>query len=176
MAGREKHVIRLERGSPDHLLPLDFYNILVERLIPLLGLTYAFSFILMALDRGDFLFYAFQDKTAYIMSLFVLVWISIPALLWVFLRGSIMFCHIAETWYKAISIVQVILTTLLAVLFPEADVYGMKVFFIEVPVLFLLMYFFMVRGQLPLKFAHVFSFLGLAFLLYGSMINVLIKI
>lgn len=166
-----KHVIRLERDTPDHILPIDFYNVLVERFIPLLGLCYVVSVLGMAYDRGDFLFYGFLDKTAYIMSLFVLVWISVPAILWIFLRGSIMFCHIAEMWYKIISILQVVLTTMVAILFPEADVYGLKVFFFLIPVAFLLMYFFMVRGQLPLQAAYALSVTGLLFLFYGSMIN-----
>lgn len=168
-----KHVIRLERDTPDHILPMDFYNILVERFVPILGLSYVISVLGMAYDRGDFLFYGFLDKTAYIVSLFVIVWISIPAILWIFLRGSIMFCHIADFWYKIISIMQVVLTTLIAVMFPEADMYGMKVFFIEVPVVFLLMYFFMVRGQLPLGAAYAMSVAGLLLLFYGASINLI---
>lgn len=166
-----KHVIRLERDQPDHILPLDFYDILIERFIPILGLTYVVSVMGMAYDRGDFLFYGFLDKTAYIMSLFVLVWVSFPALIWIFMSGSIMFCHIAELWYKIISFMQIVLTTLVAVMFPEADAYGMKVFFFEIPVVFILMFFFMVRGRMPRAAAYAMSLAGLTLLFYGSMIN-----
>lgn len=171
MPNRAKQVIRLERDTPDHILPIDFYNILIRRFIPILSLIYVASIFGVAWDKGDFLRYAFMDKGVYITALFVLVWFSIPALLWIFLRGSIMFCHIAEAWYKAISIVQIVLITLIAVLFPEADIYGMKVYFIETVPIFLFMYFFMVRGEMPKYFAFALSILGLAALFYGALIH-----
>lgn len=173
MENREKRVIRIERDRPDHILPLDFYDILVQRFIPILGLTYVLSVFGVAIDKGDLLYYGFLDTTAYIVSLFFLLWISVPAFLWVFLRGSIMFCHIAEAWYMALSIVQVLLTTFIALLFPEADTYGMKAFFIELPVIFLLMYFLMVKFSLPRIAAYCLSMAGLMLLVYGSLINTL---
>lgn len=171
MPNRGKQVIRLERDTPDHILPIDFYDILIRRFIPILSLIYVASIFGVALDKGNVVRYVFMDKSVYITALFVLVWFSVPALLWVFLRGSIMFCHIAEAWYKAISIVQIVLITLIAVLFPEADIYGMKVYFIETVPIFLFMYFFMVRGEMPRHFAFSLSILGLSALFYGSLIH-----
>ena len=171
MSTKAKHVIRLERDTPDHILPIDFYDILIRRFIPILSLIYVVSILGVAMDKGDFVRYAFMDKGVYITALFVLVWFSIPALLWVFLRGSIMFCHIADGWYKAISIIQVFLITLIAVLFPETDIYGMKVYFIETVPVFLIMYFFMVRGEMPAQIAYGLNILGLGALFYGSLIH-----
>ena len=131
------------------------------------------SIIGVALDKGHFLRYAFMDKSTYITSLFVLVWVSLPALLWIFLRGSIMFPHLAEFWYKALSFLQALLITVMAVLFPEADIYGMKVYFIETVPIFLLMYFFMVKGAMPKRIAYGMNVLGLAALFYGSLIHIL---
>ncbi len=171
MPTKPKQIIRLQRDTPDHILPIDFYDILIRRFIPILSLIYVASIFGVALDKGNFVRYALMDKSVYITALYVLVWFSIPALLWVFLRGSIMFCHIAEAWYKAISIIQIILITVIALLFPETDIYGMKVYFIETVPVFLFMYFFMVRGEMPKSFAYGLSILGLTALFYGSLIH-----
>ena len=168
-----KHVVRLERDdATDYLLPKDFYDILVQRFIPILSLTFISTLLGIAVQKGDLIFYLFQDKTAYIMALFVVFWVSIPGLLWIFLKGSPLLCVLADTWYKIVSFLQVLTITLSAVLFPEADIYGLKIYFVVTVPLFILMYIFLVKGAMPSIAAYPLNIIGLAILFYGSLINV----
>ena len=172
MPSKQKHVIRLERDTEDHLLPKDFYDVLMQRFLPILCLTFISSVFGIAAQKGDVVRFLFFDNTAYVMSLFIVFWISFPGILWIFLKGNVMLCYLADTWYKLIAGLQVLIITMSAVLFPEADIYGLKIYFVvTIPVL-LLMYFFLVKGELPKSAAYPLNCIGLGLLLYGAVINV----
>ena len=109
----ESYTIRLDRDVDDHILPKDFYDIIVHRFLPIISLTYIASIIGIAFSKHDLVFYMFQDHAAYIMALFVVVWVSVPAVTWILLQGTPMFRHVAELWYKILAALMV-LTILLS--------------------------------------------------------------
>jgi hypothetical protein len=165
--------IVLERGAPDRLVPKDFGDIMMRRYVPVLSLTYVSTVIGIAASKHDLIHYALQDKTAYIMALFVALWVSIPALLWIVLRGTPEYRHVANDWYKIICAIMIFTMLFSYVLFPEASVYGLRIYFAAtIPVLFIL-YFFFVKGGLPPLAAHPLTALGLTFLIYGAVLNFL---
>jgi hypothetical protein len=170
---KEEPRIELERGAPDRLVPKDFGNILTRRYLPVLSLTYVATVIGIAASKHGLFHYVFEDKTAYVMALFVALWVSIPAILWIVLKGTPEYRHVADEWYKIIAAIMIFLMLFSYVLFPEADVFGLRVYFAAtIPVLFIL-YFFFVKGGLPALAAHPLTALGLTFLIYGAVLNFL---
>jgi hypothetical protein len=165
--------IELERGAPDRLLPKDFVEILTRRYFPVLGLTYVGSVIGIAAQQGDVVFFLFNDKLAYIMGLFVALWVSIPAILWIILKGTPIFREVADVWYKIVAAIMVVTLLMSYVLLPEMNPYGLRVYFAATLPVFVVMYVFFVKGGLPAVAAHVLSALGLSFLIYGAILNYL---
>ncbi|GJL85211.1 MAG: hypothetical protein DHS20C02_09860 [Micavibrio sp.] len=165
--------LELERDAPDHLLPKDFNDVLTRRYFPVLSLTYISSVMGFAAEKGSFVHYLFEDKSAYLMALFVPLWVSVPAVLWIILKGSHLFYHVADAWYKITAVMMTVTLLLGYLLLPEAEEYGVRIYCaVTIPVFFVLYYFF-VKGGLPAMAAHPLSALGLTFLLYGGVVNFL---
>ncbi len=172
MAKKKQYTIRIERDVEDHILPKGFFNILVNRFLPVISLTYIGSIIGVAGNRGDFIHYMFKDNTAYIMSLFVVIWVSVPAIIWMILYGNPLFKHVADIWYKILAALMVITIAVSYLLFPEGDIYGLRLYFVaSIPVL-LLTYILFVKGGLPSIAAYPLNALGVCAFLYGAVINV----
>lgn len=170
---RERPVINLERDAPDRLLPRDFKEILTRRYFPVLSLTYIASVIGIAAKKGDIVRFVFEERIAYVMALPVALWVSIPAILWIILHSSPQFKHVADIWYKIIAAIMTATLLMSFILFPEVNMYGLRLYFAaSIPVLFI-MYFFFVKGGLPALAAHPLTVLGLTFLLYGAVVNYL---
>ncbi len=166
-------VIELEYDAPDRLLPKDFFEILNQRLFPVLSLTYISTVLGIAAKKGDVLHYIFYDRYAYVMALLVAVWVSVPAVLWIILRGSHLFNHVADDWYKIVAGIMTTILLLSFILFPEMNIYGLRNYFVAtIPVLFI-MYLFFVKGGLPPIAAYPLSALGFTFLIYGAALNFL---
>jgi hypothetical protein len=168
MRSKKTPEIKLEYGAPDRLLPADFKEILTQRYFPVLSLTYIASVMGIAASKGRFVHYMFEVKTAYVMALFVALWVSVPAILWIILRGSHLFNHVADDWYKIIAGIMTITLMMSYILFPEADFLGLRLYFAASLPIFVVMYLFFVKGGLPPLAAHPLSALGLTFLLYGA--------
>jgi len=168
---KEKIVIRLERDNTDHLLPRDFYDILMHRFFPVLSLTYLSTVVGIAVNKGDLLHYIFEDKTAYVMALFVVFWVSGPAIIWIFLKGNPVLTYVADVWYKILAGIMFMMLLMSFILFPEAGIFGLRIYFVaSIPVV-LIMYYFFVKGGLPPAAAYPLNALGLAALIYGAMVN-----
>lgn len=163
--------VKLERDAPDRLLPKDFWEVLTRRYFPVLSLTYIASVAGIAAEEGSFIHYLLEDKTAYVMALFVALWVSIPALLWIVLKGSHLFYLVAEDWYKITAGLMTLTLLISYVLLPEADMFGLRVYFAATIPVFFVMYFLFVKGGLPAMAAHPLTALGLTFLVYGASIN-----
>lgn len=167
------HIIRLDRDTEDHILPKDFFDILVHRFFPVISMTYIASIIGISMNKGAFIHHLFFDNTAYMMGIFIVVWVSGPALTWIFLRGSPLFYHVADLWYKILSGLMVVTISLSYVLFPEGDMLGLRFYFVlSVPV-FVLIYYFFVRGGLPPVAAYPLNALGVCMLIYGGAVNII---
>lgn len=170
---KSKRIIRLERDEPDHILPKDFYEVLIQRFIPILSLTYISSLIGIASQNGDFLHYIFHNRAGYIISLYVVLWVSIPGLLWICMRGNALLNYYADLWYRIVAVIMVITVSMSAALFPEADMFGMRIYFVLTVPIILIMYFFLVRGGLPKAAAYPLNVLGILTLLNGVLIGIL---
>lgn len=170
---QQNYIIRLDRDSDDHILPKEFYDILVHRLLPVISMTYIATIIGIALSKGEFIHYMFQDRTAYIMGLAVCVWVAVPAVIWILLHGSPLYRHVADIWYKILAAIMVLTVGVSFVLFPEADIYGMRVYFaLSVPV-FVIIYLFFVKGGMPPIASYPLNALGFCALLYGATVNLI---
>jgi len=165
--------VELERDAPDRLLPKDFREIMTRRYFPVLSLTYVASVTGIAAEKGHFIHYLFEDKTAYVMALLVALWVSIPAMLWIILKGSHLFHQVAEDWYKIVAGLMTLTLLMSYVLLPEAGMFGLRVYFAATIPVFFVMYFFFVKGGLPPMAAHPLTALGITFLFYGAVINFL---
>ncbi|MCK5285258.1 MAG: hypothetical protein KAJ86_06710 [Alphaproteobacteria bacterium] len=165
--------IELKHGSSNNILPSDFFEILNQRFFPVLSLTYISSVLGVAAKKGDFIQYLFYERDAYIMALFVSLWVSVPSVLWIILRGSHLFNHVADDWYKIVACIMTVVLLLSFILFPEMNIFGLRTYFVAtIPVLFI-MYLFFVKGGLPPVAAYPLSAVGFTFLIYGATLNFL---
>ena len=171
MNRRAGEKIQLERGGPDRLIPKDFFDIITRRFLPVLSLTYVSSVIGIAAEKGSLVHYLFEEKTAYTMALLVAAWVSVPAVIWILLHGNPLYTHMADLWYKIISAVMVLVLASSFILFPEADVYGLRVYFAATLPILLIMYIFFVKGGFPAFAAHSLTAIGLTALIHGAILN-----
>ncbi|PCK00401.1 MAG: hypothetical protein COA45_01065 [Zetaproteobacteria bacterium] len=170
---KKQHIIRLDRDVEDRILPEGFFNIIVHRFLPVLSLSYIVSIIAISISKGAFIYYMFQDSTAYTMGLLIVLWISGPGLVWVLLHGSPLFHHVADLWYKILAGLMIITIALSYILFPEADVYGLRIYFILSVPAFVLIYFLFVKDILPKVASYPLNAMGFCALLYGAVVNII---
>lgn len=163
--------IELERSGTDRLVPKDFSEILMRRFFPVISLTYVSSVLGIAAKKGSIFHYVFEDKSAYIMALFVAMWVSIPAIIWIFLHSIPVFKGVADIWYKIIAAIMIVILLMSYILFPEINLYGLRLYFVASLPALLIMYLFFVKGGLPAFAAHPLTALGLSFLIHGAAIN-----
>ena len=107
------------------------------------------------------------------MALLVVLWVSFPAILWIFLQGSPGLRPVADLWYKIAAALMIALLAFSYVLFPEAQVWGLRIYFAASIPVFFIMYFLFVRSGLPAIAAHPLTALGLTMLLHGALLNFL---
>lgn len=165
--------VQLERGAPDRLVPKDFAEIMTRRFLPVLSLTYLSALVGIAAEKGSVIHFLFEDRSAYTMALMVAGWVSVPAIIWIILHGNPLYNHIADLWYKIIAALMMILLLASFILFPEANVYGLRVYFAATLPVLLIMYIFFVKGGLPAFAAHPLTALGLTALVHGALLNYL---
>lgn len=166
-----EHIVRLERDTDDHILPKDFYDILVNRFLPVISMTYIASIIGISITKGHFIHYMFEERTAYIMGLFVVLWVSGPGIIWILLHGSPLYKHSADIWYKILAGIMVMILAVSFILFPEANIYGMRMYLgMSVPV-FAVIYWFFIKGGLPEIASYPLNALGFCALLYGAVVG-----
>ncbi len=167
----QRRVVELKRGAPDRLVPTNFSEIVSRRFLPVLALTYVSALVGIAAEKGSLVHFIFEDKTAYTMALMVAAWVSVPAIVWIMLNGSPFYAHIADLWYKIISALMVMLLIASFVLFPEAEMYGLRVYFAATLPVLLIMYILFVKGGLPAFAAYPLTAIGLTALVHGAILN-----
>lgn len=170
---KKETVIKIDRSGKDRLIPVDFFEILAQRLFPVSSLTYVASVIAIAEQKGDAMRFILQDKTAYIMALLVVLWVSIPAILWIFVRASHLYEEYADVWYKICVTIMILFLAMSYLLFPEADFLELRLYLVATIPIFLVIYLFFVKGGLPPLAAQPLTALGITFFLYGATLNVL---
>ena len=170
MSDKEKtqHIIRLERDTADYILPKNFFDVLVHRFFPVISLTYLASIVSIAVSSGSFIQYLFLDRMAYLMGMLLVVWVSGPAIVWILLAGNPLLNNIADLWYKVLSGLLVLTITLSYFLFPEAELYGLREYFILSTPIFVLIYFVFVCDNLPQVAVYPLNALGFCALIWGA--------
>lgn len=168
---KPKPVVRIERGAKDRLLPKRFVRILTRRYFPVLSLTYVSSVLGIAYREGGIGRYLLQDQTAYSMALLPALWVSIPAILWIVLRGSHLYRHVASAWYIFTAALMTFLLAMSYVLLPELDYHNARGYLVATIPMMVVMYFTFVKTALPAGMAHGLSVLGLTVLLFGASIR-----
>jgi hypothetical protein len=166
--------IHLRRGEDGvRLLPRDFFDVVSHRFFPVLSLTYIASIIGIAFRKGHAFEYLFQDDSAYDMALWIALWVSIPAMFWIIIRNSLLYAHMADAWYKAIAGLMCLTLAVSFVLFPEWEVGdGLRMFFVATMPVFVIQYFFFVRGGLPAAAAWPLTIAGIVLFIYGQFVLV----
>lgn len=164
----------LRRGADPRFLPGDFWDLVFHRYFPVLSLTYISSVIGIALKLSPeqgLIAHLFQDSYPYTMALWIILWVSVPAIFWIIIRGSIRYAHRADIWYKGIAGAMILLVLLSYALFPEWNFgQGLRLFLVVTMPVFFIQYFFFIRGGLPPKAAWPLTLAGLVFMIYGIVI------
>ncbi|MGQ0527249.1 MAG: hypothetical protein ACT4OY_04370 [Alphaproteobacteria bacterium] len=152
------------------LLPGEFLEILTRRYLPAVSLAYIVSVLGFAAARGDFFHYFFEDRAAYIMALVIALWVSIPALIWIFIRCLHYKAHTADDWYKITCGVLMLFLFVSYIMFPEAGFWGLRLYFAATLPVFLMIYLLLAKEGLSAAAAHPLTALGLTFLVHGALI------
>lgn len=150
-----------------------FFEILTRRFLPALSFTYVIAVLAIACEKGAFFHYFFEDRSAYLAALPICAWISMPALLWMFLRCLHFSRHQADDWYKIISGLMILVLLISEILLPEINFWGLKLYLAASLPMFIVMYVFLVKEALPAEAAYPMTVLGLACLVHGAAVHLL---
>lgn len=170
-----KQTIRLERDGADYLVPKGFADILMHRFLPVLSLTYIAMVIAIAAEKHNLYRYLIEENTAYIRSLFVVIWVSVPGVLWIFLNGNPLLRHVADVWYKIAAFIMILTLAFSFFLFPEGNLLGLRPYFVATIPIFIVIYYFFVKGGLPAPASYPLNIAGFCMLIWGALINVLMS-
>lgn len=163
--------VHIERGAKDRILPKQFVRVLTRRYFPVLSLTYVSAVIGIAYKKGNMAHYLLEDQFAYTMAMLPALWISVPAILWVILKGSHLFHHVAGLWYVITAILMSLMLGMSYILLPEFDYHGARSYLVATIPMMIVLYFTFVRSALPAGLAHSLSAVGLTALIYGASIR-----
>lgn len=162
-----QQVIRLSRDNSDHLLPKNFFSVLVRRFFPVMCLIYLVSIFCIAVSSGNFKHHFLYDNMAYFRSILVVVWCAGPAVVWILLFANPIFRHMANLWFKILAGLLQLTICLSYFMFPEMEMYGMRSYLILSFPSFFLMYYLFVIDPLPLEVVYPLNALGVCALIWG---------
>lgn len=157
----------------DELLPVEIWRLALTRFLPVLSLTYIASIFGFAAKRegaGRMVHHVLHDGHVYDMALFVALWVSVPAVMWMILKWSHQFSPYADLWYRVMAGLMALTGIMCYVLFPEGTFWGLRIFFVATIPVFIIQYILFVRGGFLETAALPFNTLGAAFMLYGLFI------
>jgi magnesium-transporting ATPase (P-type) len=165
--------IRLKHGQRDRILPRDFFKVLFGQYFPILSITYVASILGMAVYEGGSFqgaFNQFMEQTRiYNLALWISVWVSVPGMIWIFLKGSVRFPAYANAWYIVTAILMVVTLVMSLVLFPEKDGGIRNFVFCALPI-HIFMYLFLCKFKLSQWVAQPFQFIAAVLLIYGFLL------
>lgn len=165
-------------SARDGMIPLDFFDVFVNRYLPVLSCTYVASVIGLALKRGGlshFIDYFLQDKTIYWIALIVSVWVSIPAMIWILMRGIGALEQFANNWYKSATFMMVAILLSSFLLFPpsgQANIYWMtaRLFIAAAIPVHIIQYWFFRHGGLETMQSTLLGAFALTLMMYGLIV------
>lgn len=173
MKREEPIVIRLERDGEDRLIPKGFGEIIVHQFFPVLSLGYIASVFGISANLGNMSRFLLHDRTAYEMAILVAIWVAVPCLAWVFIRGNPGLRHLADFWYRVIAILMTVTMVLVLLMFPEVKKYGIQLYLVlSIPIM-IINYFFFIKAMLPQLVIYPLNALGFCALFYGLLIGII---
>lgn len=157
---------------------LTFVDILVNRYLPILSITYIACVLGLALKRGGeahFFHYLLGDETSYFLAFLVSAWVSIPAIIWISMRGVGALTTYANNWYKSTTIIMVLILLASFLLFPPegqgAQIWHTARLFVAAAIpIHIIQYWFFTRGGLPTGYSATLGAVALALFLYGIVV------
>lgn len=165
--------IQLNRNAHDRILPKDFFKVLFGQYFPILSITYVASIVGMALYEGGSLqgiLNEFLSQTKiYKLALWIAVWVSVPGIVWIFLKGSVRFPAYANAWYIVTALLMAVTLGISFILFPEQDG-GIRNFIICALPIHIFMYLFLCKFKLSQWLAQPFQFVAGLLLIYGFLL------
>ena len=169
---REQPVLKVRAEDGESFLPHNFYDAVAHRYFPVLSLTYIASVIGIALKMSGaelgFFHYFFQSPDAYRMGYWVAIWTSVPAVIWILVDSAFHMRQAADIWYKATAGLMVLTLLISFVLFPMSEVgSGLRLFFVATIPIFIVQYYFFVKGGVPAHMAWPLTVAGITLCVYG---------
>ncbi len=169
---------QLRPTDRDEMIPLDFFDVFVNRYLPVLSCTYVAVVFGLALKKGGlfgFIPHFFGDKSIYWLALIVATWVSIPAVVWIIMRGIGALEKFANSWYKSTTMMLVIVLASSFILFPPtgqaSGIWVTARLFIAAAVpVHAVQYWFFRHGGLETFQSTLLSAFALALMLYGLII------
>lgn len=169
---------KLTATDRDQMIPVDFFDVLVNRYLPVLSCTYIATLIGLALKKGGvsgFVEYFLADKTIYWLALIVGAWVSIPAMIWILMRGIGALEKFANNWYKSTTFMMVSILLGSFLLFPpddQANIYWMtaRLFIAAAIPVHVVQYWFFRHGGLETMQSSFLGAIALTFMLYGLVV------
>ncbi|MFP4098356.1 MAG: hypothetical protein ACLFU1_06180 [Alphaproteobacteria bacterium] len=161
-----KHVVYLARDNSDHLLPHNFFIIMVRRFFPVMCVILLTSAFCIAVSKGDLMRYMLYDNTAFYRGVLVSLWCGFPAFIWILLASNPMFVHTANLSYKILAGLLQFTILLSYLLFPEMEIYGMRSYLILSCPAFFLIYYLFVVDPIPLEVVYPLNALGVCALIW----------
>lgn len=140
------------------------WDIFQCQIFPVLSVTYIAAVIGISSTRGYFL----DDPIAYLFGIGLVAWISIPPLIWIFLRSDYEYAVYADFGFVLTALIQAIIGIACFFLFPNLEwVWGLKSYFaLSIPV-HLVLYFFFLGNGLPRYVALTLNISSLLFVFFG---------
>lgn len=165
--------IQLASGQKDRVLPRDFFKLLFGQYFPILSMTYVASIVGMAwyLSRSvDGALNLLLNKTSiYTMALWIALWVSIPGVIWLFLKASIRYPGYAALWYKVTAGLMTMTLLFSFFLFPEG-MGNLRLFIVCALPIHVFMYLFLAHFRLSQWIAQPFQFIAAVLLIYGFLV------
>ena len=170
---------KLKYGADDRLLPRDFFEVLCNRYAPVCALTYLASLVGIALEKpasGGFLIQLALNSEVHFLAMLVAIWVSIPALLWIIIKGSIRFYGRANACYGLVAGAMALTLVLSMILFPlkGPDILrDVRIFIVAALPIHVIMYVFFVRGGMPPGYTAPLSVAGATAFVYGLVLIII---
>ena len=169
---------KLQENDRDGMIPLDFFDVFINRYLHVLSCTYVATVIGLALKRGGFshfLDYFLADKAIYWLALIVGAWVSIPAMIWILMRGIGALEQFANNWYKSITFMMVSILLASFLLFPpsgQENGYWMiaRLFIAAAIPVHVIQYWFLRYGGLETLHSSLLGAFALTLMMYGLIV------
>lgn len=159
-------------NSDNRILPLNFFDYLLNRLLPSMALGYIAAYLGLAWLYGGGAFSGFVhvmlrgDMHVYALALVTSLWVGIPGFTWLCLQGMVRYCGYARLWYKLLATLMAAILFSALVLLPDGQGWMRMVLVAALP-FHLLMYVFLCILPMKKMTARVLNATAAVLLLLG---------